>query len=153
MLIEAEERVSKLIPKPQPAQAPVPYEVQAAVAMFPDVMAAKDAKGNNIGWEKARRYDELLALDGIPDGIERYKKAFEMARAALPKGGASGFTAPRGALSAVPPVRSTGGGGDEGELGVEITPYMREVAKKCGMTIQEYAQYYAEGNPKAVRRG
>lgn len=153
MLLEAEERVKKLIPRPAaPVQQP-DYATQAVIQSFPDVMGHTNERGEPIGWQLAAVEDQRLALLGIPNGPERYKRAFEAVRASLPKAGRNGFSAAsRGVLSAVPPGRSAGAP-EEGELGVEITPYMREVARKCGMTIEEYAKYYAEGNPKAVRRG
>lgn len=156
VLVDAEERISKLIPKQTQQSAPVqvPYAIQTVVNAFPDVMEHMGPKGEPIGWELAVLEDRRLALQGIPDGPGRYRKAFEAARASLPKKATNGYSAgSRALLSAVPPSRSAPADDGEEEMGVEITPYMREVAKRCGMTVQEYAKYYAEGNPKAVRRG
>lgn len=141
------EQVKGLIPAQQPVQSGPHPVVQAMMAQFPTVLNA-----GQRGIDMAIAQDNVLAAMGVPDGPERYRKAFELASNTL--GGqqpqAQQFSqASRGALAGVAGVRN--GGAPSGEPGIVLSAYEKEVARRCGMSLEEYAGFIAESQPDRVK--
>jgi|SRR6185369_5756785 len=126
------------------APAPVPFPVQAVLNSFPDVLERPD------GFRRAILEDQRLALDGVPDGPARYRQAFEIVRAQIkPANGGGGKEGLRGILTATPTARAANGSAPG--PGVNLTKYELDVAKRCGMTPEEYAKFLVEGKPDRLQ--
>lgn len=141
------EQVKGLIPVQQPAQSGPHPVVQAMMAQFPAVLNA-----GQRGIDMAIAQDNVLAAMGVPDGPERYRKAFELASNTL--GGQQQqqpqfSQASRGALAGVPNNRNSGQG--TGDPGIVLSAYEKDVARRCGMSLEEYAGFLAEGQPDRVK--
>lgn len=141
------EQVKGLIPAQQPVQSGPHPVVQAIMAQFPTVLNA-----GQRGIDMAIAQDNVLAAMGVPDGPERYRKAFELASNTL--GGQQQqqpqfSQASRGALAGVAGARNSGPTG--GEPGIVLSAYEKEVARRCGMSLEEYASYIAESQPNRVK--
>ena len=147
-----EARILAKIPRQQPAppaQAPISPVVSALMAQHPKVLEAGDR-----GVQLAVIKDQELAVMGVPNGPDRWRRAFEMASTAL--GGtaqqpASYSQASREVLSGVPTARGGAKGTDAGP-GVTLSAYEVEVARRCGMTKEEYVQYIIEAHPERVEQ-
>lgn len=142
------EQVKGMIPAQQQVQSGPHPVVQAMMVQFPAVVNA-----GQRGIDMAIAQDNVLAAMGVPDGPERYRKAFELASNTL--GGqapqAAQFSqASRGALSGLPNSRNSGSAGS-GEPGVMLSAYEKDVARRCGMSLEEYASFLAEGQPDRVK--
>lgn len=141
------EQVKSLIPAQQQVQSGPHPVVQAMMVQFPAVVNA-----GQRGIDMAIAQDNVLAAMGVPDGPERYRKAFELASNTL-----SGQNpqqpqysqASRGALAGLPANRT--GGQSAGEPGIMLSAYEKEVARRCGMSLEEYAGFLAESQPDRVR--
>jgi hypothetical protein len=122
--------------------------VMAMMSQFPAVVNAGE-KGRLLAIIK----DQELGLMGMPDGMDRYRKAFELAANQL---GGQQQTQPqfsqasRGALAGVSGARNSGPTG-AGEPGIVLSAYEKDVARRCGMSLEEYATYVAEGQPDRVK--
>lgn len=135
------------MPQPQQAAPQTSPVVQAMLMQHPSVVDAGER-----GIQLAIIKDNELALMGVPNTPERYRKAFQMAEAQLKPNTAPAYSqASRGALAGIPRGQSGGGGG--GEPGVQLTAYEIGVAKRCGMSPSEYAKYVAEMDPSRVSNG
>ncbi len=142
------EQVKGLIPAQQQVQSGPHPVVQAMMVQFPAVVNA-----GQRGIDMAIAQDNVLAAMGVPDGPERYRKAFELASNTL--GGQQQqqpqfSQAGRGALAGLPGNRNSGATGG-GEPGITLSPYEKEVARRCGMSLEEYATFLAEGQPDRVK--
>lgn len=145
-----EARIFARLPPPQQqvqAQGTNPV-VTAIMGQFPTVLNAGER-----GLQLAIIKDQELAVMGYPNGPDRYRKAFELASNMLQPAGAAQYSqTSREVLSGVPPARSGGGKGGNGEAGVHLSAYELSVAEKCGMTREEYAKYIVEADPKRLER-
>lgn len=142
------EQMKGLIPAQQQVQSGPHPVVQAMMVQFPAVVNA-----GQRGIDMAIAQDNVLAAMGVPDGPERYRKAFELASNTL--GGQTQqqpqfSQASRGALSGLPGGRSAGTT-NGGEPGIMLSAYEKEVARRCGMSLEEYATFLAEGQPDRVK--
>ncbi len=141
-----------MIPQQQqyvPQQPAMPPHIQMMMMQHPAVVNAGDR-----GIQLAIVEDQKLALQGVPNTPERYQKAFQLAAIALAPNSAAAYSQDsRGALSGIPNARSTGSGGKGGDAGVNLTAYELEVARKCGMSKAEYAQYIADAHPERLKDG
>lgn len=142
------EQVKGLIPAQQPGYSGPHPVVQAMMSQFPAVLNA-----GQRGIDMAIAQDNVLAAMGVADGPERYRKAFELASNTL--GGQSQQPQPfsqasRGALAGVAGARNSGQS-NGGEPGIMLSAYEKEVARRCGMSLEEYATFLAEGQPDRVK--
>jgi hypothetical protein len=142
------EQMKGIIPAQQQVQSGPHPVVQAMMVQFPAVVNA-----GQRGIDMAIAQDNVLAAMGVPDGPERYRKAFELASNTL--GGQAAqqpqySQASRGALAGLPANR-TGGAQNGGEPGIMLSAYEKEVARRCGMNLEEYATFLAEGQPDRVK--
>jgi hypothetical protein len=142
------EQVKGLIPAQQPVQSGPHPVVQAMMAQYPAVLNA-----GQRGVDMAIAQDNVLAAMGVPDGPERYRKAFELASNTL--GGQQQqqpqfSQASRGALAGVSGARNSGPTG-AGDPGIMLSAYEKDVARRCGMSLEEYASFLAEAQPDRVK--
>lgn len=143
-----EARIMGKIPAPQPQYQPQQQANPVAMALLtqnPAVLAAGQ-RGINL----AIIEDQKLALMGIPDGPDRWKKSFALAENALQPAPQPGYSADsRQVLSGVG-TRPTGGGSRE--AGVTLSDFELKWAEASGMSKEEYAKALAEANPKRLER-
>ncbi len=142
------EQMNGMIPAQQQVQSGPHPVVQAMMVQFPAVVNA-----GQRGIDMAIAQDNVLAAMGVPDGPERYRKAFELASNTL--GGQAQqqpqySQASRGALAGLPNSRNSGAS-NGGEPGIVLSAYEKEVARRCGMSLEEYATFLAEGQPDRVK--
>lgn len=131
-----------------PAAGPNPI-IQGLLVTSKNVMAAGER-----GFRLVQLKDQELALRyNMPDGPERWTRAFQMIDAELGannKNEPAGFTQQAaGALAAVPTTRNAGGKTKSGPA-VELTDLEKAWAERAGMTLQEYADELAKAHPERV---
>jgi len=142
--------VTKRMPQ-QPAQGPQ-QDPRLLVLMAQNPEVTQHPAGIQI----ATMEDGILAAQGVPNGPERWARAFQMAKARIagqtPAATPQGFTTQAaGALAAVPTGQPAARATERGP-GVELTDYEKNVARIAGMSLDEYARGIAERFPHRVVR-
>jgi hypothetical protein len=116
-----------------------------------------DVVGNRVAMRAAQNHDLLLAEQGVPEGPERWKKAFEEGKRYLGQGaspqGQSFSSKSRQVLGGRPAGRTAAGGGGKGEPGVTLSKAELDMAKKFRMSADEYAQHLVAMHPDRLEQG
>jgi hypothetical protein len=115
-----------------------------------------DVTANPEAFAVAQAHDQALARQNIPEGPERWKRAFERGRQVLALG--NGKQAPqfsqrnRDVVAGVPTGGSGNGAGagSGGGKGVILTAEERVASKKFKMTEAAYAQHLAAMHPERI---
>jgi hypothetical protein len=121
--------------------------LMATAAQFGDVM------GNPAAFEIAQAHDRILARQGIPEGPERWTRAFTEGRKFINPNGkpnAPTFSPRNREVLSASPTSSNGEGRGGGEPGIVLTAEERATAKKYKISEQDYAKELAIINPSRV---
>lgn len=144
--------------RPQPAaqaqqsyQGPPPVNpiLSAVMSQYSDVVT--DPRGIPM----AQAQDKVLEAQGLPDGPDRWNRAFTEARRVLGKktnGKPAQFSpANREVLSGLP---TNGGTAPErsGEPGITLSPLEKEMARKFKMSETKYATHLAAMHPERMEK-
>lgn len=121
--------------------------LQVVMNQNPEVMM------HTHGYQMAVLEDQKLALQGYPDGPERWQKAFQIVGNAV-SGGRTGqpqFSQQgRGALAGVPTQQQRGN--QNGVKYVDLTPEEELWRKASGMTRDEYVSQILTAHPERARQ-
>jgi hypothetical protein len=144
---EFEPRFAQVQAPAQQQQGGMSPQAMAWAAQYPDVMTHQN------GLQLAIIEDAKLHHMGHQPGPARFKAAFEAARATITGGqkpAAPQYSQQSAAvLSGVPTSRSPAGGGGEGQgPGVVLTPQEKDIARKAGMSLDEFAKDIYDHHPE-----
>lgn len=148
-VVFADPRFQRQAPAPQ--QPTVNPMLQMVATQYVDVMS------DEVAFTHAQSMDRLYAKQGLPDGPDRWKRAFEEGRrflgASKPKPAQTFSTKSREVLSGVPTARGGAmAAGEGGEPGVTLTDQERQMAKRFKMKESEYAQHLVAMHPERIER-
>lgn len=149
MMREIAPRFQQQTQAPQPQINPM---LQIVASQYGDVV------GNRAAFELVQAHDRILAGEGVPEGPERWKLAFEEGRrylASKAKGGQQRFSqGSRAVLSSQVPTDRSAPRGERapGETGIRLSAEELKTAKKYRMTPEEYAAELAELHPERVEK-
>lgn len=130
----------------QPQASPM---LQMVASQYVDVLS------NPVALTAAKAMDQVYAAQGIPEGPERWKKAFEEGRRYLGNGQQKPATFSqknREVLSGVPRAGNSQSGEGGGEPGVTLTALERGMAKRFKMSESDYAREMAALHPERIER-
>lgn len=136
--------------QPQGYQGPAPINpvLQAVMSQYPDVIS--DPRG--IPMSQAQ--DRVLEAQGLPDGPDRWNRAFTEARRVLGKqkpGARPQFSTENRAVLAGVPTNGTQPERQDGP-GVRLTKGEKETARRFKMTDEQYAKHLSEMHPERVEK-
>lgn len=144
--VKARQRIAEL-PRPEAPQMQKPAWVQAVEAQFPEVVT--HANGLNT-------VAAFAQIDPSQFGPEKLKKAFTRARDELGLGKKRETPEENGRrremLSGGPVNGSGRAPAGKGEKFVNVPKNYREIARRAGMTPEDYVRSYAQMNPGDVGR-
>lgn len=128
--------------------APPPLDPRLQVIMGQHAEVVTHPQGLKLAMIEDQKLGQVY---GIPDGPDRWSRAFQIAKAQLgataPTNGYSQQSA--GALAGVPTTNG-GGRGQSRDPGVELTEHEKGVARAADMSYAEYAKFLAEASPNRV---
>lgn len=136
-------------PPKQNNPPPMDPRMQAVIMSTP---AAGKVLGHERGMQMAQVKDNELAVMGVPDGPDRWRKAFELAEQTLlgNQPARSQFpTSNKQALAGIPTSRTNG---SAKQAGPQVKPpaNWEMWARRAGMSKEEYLNIHAANHPESV---
>lgn len=147
--LEAEQVADERMKRLQGSQQPqgIPPQVMAVAINYPKVLE-RDPDLRLVSIK-----DQELDFQGVPPGPARVRKAFEAANALLGGSQSSQPSFSQGSASVLSgtPTQSSGANTPSGPR-VRLTPFQKQVAKKAGLSEEEYARHLAITHPELVEK-